>query len=222
MLIELQLLQDAQYAEFQKKLLPTLSPDTIIGVRTPQLKALAKTMIKNGTADAFIAQTPHVFFEENQLHAFIISEEKDFARSIAKTQSFLPFVNNWATCDQLSPKAFAKSTQLLLPHIDDWLASPLTYTVRFGVGMLMRYFLDESFLLEYAQQVAGIKSDEYYINMMIAWYFATALAKQYSSVLPFFINKTLPRWTHNKAIQKAKESYRVSEEHKAFLSALKY
>ncbi len=214
-------MRDETYAAFQRKLLPTVPPDAVIGVRTPQLRALAKQMLKNGAAEGFLSELPHAYFDENQLHAFILSEMKDFDVCITAVEAFLPYIDNWATCDQLSPKAFKKSPERLLPFIDVWLASDKTYTVRFGVGMLMQHFLDERFSPEYPEKVAAVSSDEYYINMMIAWYFATALAKQYKSVLPFIEKRVLPAWTHNKAIQKARESLRITPEQKEYLNSLK-
>ena len=221
MLQELLKYKDEGYADFQRKLLPTVSPDAIIGVRTPQLKTIAKELCRNGAADAFIQELPHAYFEEDQVHAFILNEQKDFDVCILQTELFLPYINNWATCDQFSPKAFAKQPDLLLPHIETWLNSPLTYTVRFGVGMLMRHFLDERYCEAYPRHIAEIQSDEYYVNMMIAWYFATALAKQYCSILPFLQNNVLPVWTHNMAIKKAKESFRITPEQKEELQKLK-
>ena len=214
-------MRDETYAAFQRKLLPTVPPDAVIGVRTPQLRALAKQMLKNGAAEGFLSELPHAYFDENQLHAFILSEMKDFDVCITAVEAFLPYIDNWATCDQLSPKAFKKFPERLLPFIDVWLASDKTYTVRFGVGMLMQHFLDERFSPEYPEKVAAVSSDEYYINMMIAWYFATALAKQYKSVLPFIEKRVLPAWTHNKAIQKARESLRITPEQKEYLNSLK-
>lgn len=214
-------MRDETYAAFQRKLLPTVPPDAVIGVRTPQLRALAKQMLKNGAAEGFLSELPHAYFDENQLHAFILSEMKDFDVCITAVEAFLPYIDNWATCDQLSPKAFKKSPERLLPFIDVWLASDKTYTVRFGVGILMQHFLDERFSPEYPEKVAAVSSDEYYINMMIAWYFATALAKQYKSVLPFIEKRVLPAWTHNKAIQKARESLRITPEQKEYLNSLK-
>ena len=214
-------MRDETYAAFQRKLLPTVPPDAVIGVRTPQLRALAKQMLKNGAAEGFLSELPHAYFDENQLHAFILSEMKDFDVCITAVEAFLPYIDNWATCDQLSPKAFKKSPERLLPFIDVWLASDKTYTVRFGVGMLMQHFLDERFSPEYPEKVAAVSSDEYYINMMLAWYFATALAKQYKSVLPFIEKRVLPAWTHNKAIQKARESLRITPEQKEYLNSLK-
>ncbi len=218
---ELFQLRDAAYAEFLRKLLPTVPPQSIIGVRTPQLKTLAKSMIKNGAAEAFTAALPHGYFEENQLHAFILNECKDPGVCIEKVIVFLPYIDNWATCDQLSPKTFAKQPLPLLPHAEEWIASPLPFTVRFGIGVYMRYFLNDLFRVEYADAVAQIRSDEYYVNMMIAWYFATALAKQYDAALPFLEQRVLPVWTHNKAITKAVESYRITPEQKAYLRTLK-
>ena len=214
-------MRDETYAAFQRKLLPTVPPDAVIGVRTPQLKALAKQMLTNSAAEGFLSELPHAYFDENQLHAFILSEMKDFDVCITAVEAFLPYIDNWATCDQLSPKAFKKSPERLLPFIDVWLASDKTYTVRFGIGMLMQHFLDERFSPEYPEKVAAVSSDEYYINMMIAWYFATALAKQYESVLPFIEKRVLPAWTHNKAIQKARESLRITPEQKEYLNSLK-
>ena len=214
-------MRDETYAAFQRKLLPTVPPDAVIGVRTPQLRALAKQMLKNGAAEGFLSELPHAYFDENQLHAFILSEMKDFDVCITAVEAFLPYIDNWATCDQLSPKAFKKFPERLLPFINVWLASDKTYTVRFGVGMLMQHFLDERFSPEYPEKVAAVSSDEYYINMMIAWYFATALAKQYKSVLPFIEKRVLPAWTHNKAIQKARESLRITPEQKEYLNSLK-
>ena len=221
MLQELLQYQDDVYADFQRKLTPTVAPEKIIGVRTPQLKAIAKDMCRTGKAESFLEQLPHEYFEEDQLHAFILNEQKDFDVCIRQTELFLPYINNWATCDQFSPKAFAKQPERLLPYIETWLDSPLTYTVRFGVGMLMRHFLDARFEDVYPLRIAAIQSDEYYVNMMVSWYFATALAKQYDRVLPLIKNQVLPEWTHNMAIRKARESLRVTPEQKAELQTLK-
>ena len=226
---ELFALQDEKYGTFQAKLIPNIDPDSIIGVRTPALRAFAKELAKEAAKDeakaadieAFLADLPHRYFDENQLHAFIISLEKDFEKCIEEVESFLPHVDNWATCDQLSPKAFKKQPQKLLPYIRTWIKSDETYTVRFAIGMLMEHFLGELFDTEYADMVAAVRSDEYYINMMIAWYFATALAKQYDAVIPYIANKRLDDWTHNKAIQKSVESYRITPEQKAYLKTLK-
>ncbi len=214
-------MRDEKYAEFQRKLLPSLPPEQIIGVRTPELKKLAKGSVKDVRASDFISKLPHEYFDENQLHAFIISETKDPETCIRQVEAFLPYVDNWATCDQLSPKAFSKNPVDILPLVYKWMRSDHTYTVRFGIGMLMRYFLDDLFTEEHPKAVAAVHSDEYYVNMMIAWYFATALAKQYEAVLPFFERNELDKWTHNKAIQKAKESYRITEKQKIYLTSLK-
>lgn len=213
--------QDVKYKNFQAKLLPTRNPQTIIGARTPILRTLAKTLYRENDFSDFLNDLPHKYFEEDQLHAFLIFEIKDFDSCIEKLNSFLPFVDNWATCDQMSPKVFGKHKAELLNEIKIWLSSPETYTVRFAVGMLMQHFLGEDFDLAYPKLVLAIRSEEYYVNMMIAWYFATALAKQYEAVLPFLENKCLEPWTHNKAIQKALESYRVSDEHKQHLRTLR-
>lgn len=214
-------LRDPAYAEFQRKLIPTVAPESIVGVRTPELRKLAKELIQTGEAEAFVNQLPHRYFDENQLHAFILSEDKDFERCLSRVSSFLPYVDNWATCDQMSPKAFKKHRAELLPVIEIWLHSDHVYTVRFAVGMLMEHFLDGDFDPRYLEWVSAVRSGEYYVNMMVAWYFATALAKQYDAALPYIKDHRLPLWTHNKAIQKAAESYRVPPEHKAELKACK-
>lgn len=218
---ELFRLQDKDYAAFQAKLIPTVQADGIIGVRTPELRSFAKKLFKDEDTTAFLSSLPHKYFDENQLHAFVISSEKDFDKCVAEVEAFLPFVDNWATCDQLSPKAFKKEPEKLLPYIKAWIKSDRVYTVRFAIGMLMEHFLDERFEQKYADMVAAVKSDEYYVNMMIAWYFATALAKQYDAVLPYLEQKKLDDRTHNKAIQKSVESYRITAEQKAYLKTLK-
>lgn len=218
---ELLRLQDKKYAAFQAKLIPTVEPDRIIGVRTPELRGLAKELFRDGDTAAFLSALPHPYFEEDQLHAFVISLEKDFDKCMAEVEAFLPFIDNWATCDQLSPKAFKKEPEKLLSHIDTWLQSDRVYTARFAIGMLMQHFLDQRFDPKYADMVAAVRSEEYYINMMVAWYFATALAKQYDAVLPYLEGKRLDDWTHNKAIQKSVESYRITAEQKAYLKTLK-
>ena len=218
---ELFRLQDREYREFQKKLIPTADPETVIGVRTPALRQYAKQLVKSADVTAFLRDLPHRHFDEDQLHAFIISELKDFGRCVDEVDRFLPFVNNWATCDQMSPKVFRKHRSELIVYIPKWMASGRTYTVRFGIGMLMEHFLGEDFRPEYPEAVARIRSEEYYVNMMIAWYFATALAKQYGAIIPFIENRRLDDWTHNKTIQKAVESYRITPEKKEYLKSLK-
>jgi len=214
-------LQDEKYKEFQEKLLPTIEKDSLIGTRTPELRKLAKELMKAGIPEEFLEDLPHEFFDENQLHAFIISEIKDFEKCLAAVNSFLPFINNWATCDQLSPKVFKKYKQRLIEEIRKWIRSGRVFTIRFAIGMLMQHFLDEDFKPEYPEMVARIRSREYYVNMMIAWYFATALAKQPEAIMPYFRDRRLEAWTHNKAIQKAIESYRIPQHQKDELRKMK-
>jgi 3-methyladenine DNA glycosylase AlkD len=209
--------KDEPYGQFQRKLLPTVPGERVIGVRTPELRKYAKELGKRPDVQQFLEHLPHAYFEENQLHAFIISGIRDMDECVEQLEKFLPYVDNWATCDQMSPKIFKKNRKQLLPHIDAWIASEHPYTVRYGVGMLMQHFLDEDFQTEYADRVAAIRSEEYYVRMMVAWYFATALAKQYEQILPYIEARRLDPWTHNKAIQKAVESYRITPEQKDFL-----
>ena len=214
-------LRDEKFAAFQARLIPNVAPERIIGVRTPALRKLAKTLRGSGEAEEFLKALPHDFFEENNLHAFLLCEMKDFDACVQAVEDFLPYVDNWATCDQMSPGVFRKNKQALLPYIRCWIASEQCYTRRFGTGMLMSHFLDEDFREEYLSLVSDIRSEEYYVNMMIAWYFATALAKQYEAALPYLENRRLAPWVHNKAIQKAVESFRVSDGHKTYLKTLK-
>lgn len=218
---ELFRLRDEKYADFQQKLTPVHSREHFIGVRTPDLRRLAKEMRKSSNTAGFLGSLPHRYFEEDQLHAFIISEEKDFGKCISLIETFLPYIDNWATCDQLSPKAFAGHREELPAYARKWISSGLTYSVRFGIGVLMKHFLGEYFRSEFADMVSAVTSEEYYINMMRAWYFATALAKNYDEVLPYIEQKRLDRWTHNKTIQKAAESFRISDEQKQYLRTLK-
>ena len=210
-------MRDEGYTALQIKLIPTARPDSFIGVRTPALRAFARELYKNGEGEAFLRALPHRYFDENQLHAFLLSEEKDFEKCADGVEVFLPYVDNWATCDQLSPKAFKKHREELLLYIKRWLNDSHPYTVRFALGMLMEHYLDEAFDPAYPALVAAVRSEEYYVNMMIAWYFATALAKQYDAVFPYIVEKRLPAWVHNKSIQKALESRRVSPERKETL-----
>lgn len=214
-------LQDLKYRDMQIKIIPNIDPESVIGVRTPELKAMAKEVLRAGDYMAFLGDLPHKYFEENQLHAFIISGIKDMDVCMEELEKFLPYVDNWATCDQMSPKIFKKHREILLIHIKKWITSGKTYSVRFGVGMLMEHFLDEDYDPKYPEMVAKLRSKEYYVNMMIAWYFATALAKQYESILPYIEGKRLDDWTHNKAIQKSVESRRITEEQKTYLKSLK-
>ncbi|MBQ1894414.1 MAG: DNA alkylation repair protein [Clostridiales bacterium] len=213
--------QDIGYRELQIRTTPSVEASRIVGVRTPALRSLAKELGKREDVGEFLKILPHELFEEDQLHAFIISGYKDYGRAIDELERFLPYVDNWATCDQMSPKVFKKHRPELMEHIKKWIKSDKTYTVRFGVGMLMEHFLDEDFDVRYAEMVAELRSDEYYVNMMIAWYFATALAKQYDEILPFIREERLDVWTHNKTIQKAIESYRITPEQKEYLKTLK-
>ena len=214
-------LQDMKYRDMQIRIIPSINPESVIGVRTPELKRMATDVLKAGDYQEFLNELPHKYFEENQLQAFIISGIKDLNECMEELEKFLPYVDNWTTCDQMSPKIFRKHRKELLTRIKKWIKSEKTYTVRFGVGMLMEHFLDEEFDPEYPAMVAEIRSEEYYVNMMIAWYFATALAKQYESVLPYLEQKRLDDWTHNKAIQKSVESRRITEEQKIYLKSLK-
>lgn len=214
-------LQDLKYRDMQIRIIPTVEPESVIGVRTPELRAMAKELLKAGEYKDFLEDLPHKYFEENQLHAFIISGIKDLRECMEELEKFLPYVDNWATCDQMSPKIFKKYREVLFAHIKEWIRSDKTYTVRFGVGMLMEHFLDDDYDPKYPEMIAGLRSEEYYVNMMIAWYFATALAKQYESILPYIEQKRLDDWTHNKAIQKSLESRRIGDEQKLYLKSLK-
>ena len=226
-------MQDVKYRDFQSKLIPNVPPDLFIGIRTPDLRKYARELYKeekdpaagsirqDSFLEAFLEDLPHKYFDENQLHAFVISEEKKFDVCIARIERFLPFVDNWATCDQLSPKVFKKNRDALLPCLRKWISSDHTYTVRFAIGMLMQHYLDDAFDPSYPELIASVQSEEYYVRMMIAWYFATALAKQYDAVLPFLEERRLDPWTHNRTIQKAVESYRITPEQKTYLRSLK-
>lgn len=218
---ELFALCDGKYGDFNAKLIPSIDRRRVIGVRTPELRAMAKRLHGTAQAEEFLHALPHEYFEENQLHAFLLEYERDYSALIAALDAFLPCVDNWATCDQMNPKSLGRNKEALLAKIREWLASGRCYTVRYAIGQLMRWYLDADFKPEYADMVAAVRSEEYYVRMMAAWYFATALAKQYDAVLPYFTERKLDAWTHNKAIQKAVESYRVSDEHKTALRRLK-
>ncbi len=220
-LSELKKLQDKGYRKMQITTIPSVKAESIIGVRTPALRALAKELSKRDDISLFLEDLPHKFFEENQIHAFILSGMKDAEECIKLVDKFLPYVDNWATCDQMSPKIFKKHKDLLLEYVNEWIKSDKTYVKRFAVGMLMEHFLDEDFKTSYLTKVSRIRSDEYYINMMTAWYFATALAKQYDAALPYIEKQKLDKWTHNKTIQKAVESYRITPEQKEYLKTLR-
>ena len=218
---ELFRLQDMNYRDFQRKLIPTAGKDTVIGVRTPELRKYAKKLVKREEIQTFLTDLPHQYFDENQLHAFIICEIRDYTLCMEEVKRFLPYVDNWATCDQMVPKVFGKKKEDLLEQIKIWIHSDETYTVRYGIGMLMRHFLDTAFDPAYPEMVADLRSEEYYVNMMTAWYFATALAKQYEAILPYIEGEKLDAWTHNKTIQKAVESYRITPEQKTYLKGLR-
>jgi 3-methyladenine DNA glycosylase AlkD len=213
--------QDETYGKFQRKLLPTVDPTKIIGVRTPVLRSMAKQLGKDEGRSDFLSELPHTYFEENLLHGLIISENAEFQSCIEQLERFLPYMDNWAVCDQTAPKVFKKHREALLPYIRNWLTSEHVYTVRFAIGMLMRHFLEEDFKPEYLDMVTQIQSDAYYINMEIAWYMATALAKQWEATIPYLEAKTMDRWVHNRTIQKARESYRMTDAQKAYLKTLK-
>jgi 3-methyladenine DNA glycosylase AlkD len=213
--------QDETYGQFQRKLLPTVDPSKIIGVRTPVLRSMAKQLGKDEWRNDFLSELPHTYFEENLLHGLIISENADFQSCIEQLEQFLPYMDNWAVCDQTAPKVFKKHREELLPYIRNWLKSEHVYTVRFAIGMLMRHFLEADFKPEYLDMVTSVKSDAYYINMEIAWYMATALAKQWETTIPYLEAKTMDRWVHNRTIQKARESYRITDAQKAYLKTLK-
>ena len=213
-------LQDKTYKQFTSTLVPNINPENIIGVRAPNLKNLAKQMIKQNQFD-FLQNLPHEFLEENNLHSYIISQIDNFDECIKNTNNFLPYIDNWATCDCLRPKCFKNNKNQLLKHIKTWLCSNHTYTIRFAIEMLMLHFLESDFDPIFCEMVASIKSNEYYVNMMIAWYFATALAKQYSTSITYLQTKKLSQFVHNKTIQKATESFLISADKKQYLKTLK-
>ena len=214
-------LREEPFAAFQRRLIPTVAPERILGVRTPAIRALARALDGTPAAAAFLCALPHETFEENQLHAFLIERIRPFDQALAAVEAFLPFVDNWATCDSLSPALFKKHPDGLPEQALQWMQSDQTYTVRFGIGVLMRYYLDEGFRPEYAERVAAVRSEEYYVRMMVAWYFATALAAREEDVLPYLTGRRLDPWTHRKAIQKAIESNRITPERKQFLRTLR-
>jgi 3-methyladenine DNA glycosylase AlkD len=216
--------QDLQYKQFHSSLMPTINSEVVIGIKVPILRNYTKELLKKYDIQSFIPffkDLPHQYYEENNIHAFLIEKINNYDECLFQLEQFLPYIDNWATCDMLNPKVFSKNKDKLLKKINEWIKSSHTYTIRFGIGMLMRYFLDKDFNSSYLELVYSIKSEEYYVNMMKAWFFATALAKQYDATLPVFQNKKLDIWTHNKAIQKAIESFRVPAEHKQYLKTLK-
>ena len=213
--------KDDTYREFQVKLVPNIPPETVLGVRTPELRKIAREVFGSPDRDTFLNDLPHRYYEENLIHFFVISMIRDFDACVQAVDAFLPYVDCWPVSDQSTPKVFTRNHPKLLPHIRRWIASDSVYTARFGIRMLMNEFLGEDFRKEYPELVASKKGEDYYLKMMIAWYFATALAKQYAETVPYFENRRLDEWTHRKAIQKAVESYRVTDEHKEYLKSLR-
>ena len=215
-------LADEGYRRFQIPLMPTVNAHRVIGVRTPVLRKMAKELAGTPQGEAFLQDLPHTYYEENNLHAFLVEQIRDYSTCIAAIDAFLPYVDNWSTCDGWSPKILKRYPEKLLGKIREWMDSDQPYTVRFGIGMLQRYFLDERFCPEYLEWVVAIRREEYYVRMMVAWFFATALAKQYEAAVPYIQERRLPEWTHHKTIQKAVESYRIPTEHKEQLKSYKY
>ena len=213
--------KDDKYKSFQAKLVPNRNPDTILGIRTPEMRKIAKDLFESNDYDLFLNELPHQYYEENLIHFFVISMIKDFDKCIKEVERFLPYVDCWPVSDQATPKSFRKNHDKLLPYIKKWIKSKHIYTSRFGIRMLMNEYLGDDFKKEYLDLVSSVKSDDYYLKMMVAWYFATALAKKYDETISIFESHVLDEWVHKKAIQKAIESYRVSDEHKKYLRSLK-
>ena len=214
-------MQDLSYRDFHSKLMPTVAEESIIGIRTPALRKFAKEFAKREEKEEFLSSLPHKYYEENNLHGFLLEKEKDYEQLIARLDAFLPYVDNWATCDMVRPKILREHLPELREKIKEWLASEHTYTVRYGIGMLLSFYLEEAFLPEYLEWVAKVHSKEYYVKMMVAWFFATALAKQYEETIVYLEQYRLDIWEHNKTIQKAIESYRITIEQKDYLRTLK-
>ena len=214
-------LQDKTYREFHSKLMPDTDKETVIGIRIPVLRKFAREFARRLEAREFLQQLPHQYYEENNLHMMLIIAEKDYEKCLAEVERFVPYIDNWATCDMPAPKCFAKHKQELLPKVEEWIASEETYTIRYGIDLLMALYLDEDFRPEYLKLAASVTSEEYYVKMVIAWYFATALAKQWDSTIPYIEQRRLSDWVHRKTIQKAVESYRITKEQKDYLRTLK-
>ena len=214
-------LQDLKYRDFHSKLMPETDKETVIGIRTPVLRKFAKEFAGTSEAEAFLRQLPHRYYEENNLHMMLITGIKDYEKCMEEIQRFLPCIDNWATCDYPAPKCFARHKDQVLEEAKRWISSGETYVIRYGIGMLMRLFLDEDFSAEYLEMAAAVQSQEYYVNMMIAWYFATALAKQWDATVPYIEHHKLPDWVHRKTIQKAVESYRITPEQKEYLKGFR-
>ena len=214
-------LQDLKYRDFHSKLMPETDKETVIGIRTPVLRKFAKEFAGTSEAEAFLRQLPHRYYEENNLHMMLITGIKDYEKCMEEIQRFLPCIDNWATCDYPAPKCFARHKDQVLEEAKRWISSGETYVIRYGIGMLMRLFLDEDFSSEYLEMAAAVQSQEYYVNMMIAWYFATALAKQRDAAVPYIEQHKLSDWVHRKTIQKAVESYRITPEQKEYLKGFR-
>lgn len=214
-------MQDPAYRDFQSNLMPGIDKDTIIGIRTPQLRRFAKQLAQTAEAEQFLHRLPHQYYEENNLHMMLVAQIKDYESCLAEVERFLPYVDNWATCDLPAPKCFAKHKQELFPRIKEWIASEETYTIRYGIDLLMALYLDADFKPEYLELAASVASEEYYVKMVIAWYFATALTKQWDAAIPYMEQSRLPDWVHRKTIRKAIESYRITKEQKDYLRTLK-
>lgn len=214
-------LADEKYADFQAKLTPGVDRELFIGVRVPAARKLAKELYKSGDFEAFLTELPHKYYDENMVHGLILSEFKDYDECVEQVDMFLPYVDNWAVCDIMSPKCFKKNKDRLIDKIIEWSESNLVYTSRFGMGMLMTHFLDDDFRQEYLDIPARVKLDDYYAKMMVAWFFATALAKQWDAAIPYIENNALEPWIHNKTIQKARESNRITPQQKDYLKTLK-
>lgn len=212
--------RDPNYAAFQAKLTPSVDPELFIGVRVPEVRKLAKQLKQDPITSAFLQELPHTYYDENMLHALLLSDIRDYGKAVAETERFLPYVDNWAVCDILSPKVFKKHKAELLEKIREWAKSGETYTVRFGIEMLMSHYLDDDFRPEYLEIPAGVRSEEYYVNMMLAWFFATALAKQWDAAIPYLEQGRLDAWVQKKTVQKARESYRITEAQKTYLNTL--
>ena len=213
--------KDDKYKEFQTRLVPNIPPETIIGVRTPQLRKLAKEVFESEYRDGFLSDLPHKYYEENLIHFFVLAQIRDFDECVKAVEAFLPYIDCWPVSDQASPKSFKRNHGKLLPYIKKWISSQHVYTARFGIRMLMNEFLGEDFKEEYLELAACKKGEDYYLKMMIAWFFATALAKRYDESVKYIENRRLDEWVHKKAIQKAVESYRVTDEHKEYLKSLR-
>lgn len=214
-------MQDLKYREFHSRLMPGIDKETIIGIRMPLLRKFTREFAKTPETEYFLRDLPHRYYEENNMHMMIVSWIKDYGTCLAELEKFLPHVNNWATCDLPAPKCFAKHKEELLSEIQKWITSGRTYTIRYGIGMLMNFYLDEDFRPEYLRLAADVGSEEYYVNMMIAWYLATALAKQWEATIPYLEGRCLSEWVHRKIIQKAIESYRITPEQKVYLRSLR-